>query len=148
MKTMQTLQEIFQSDPTIEAAIIQGMDWETTPDAQADNSKWAKFADVGLFNDANLPPFKKASDVPRGVKYPIRAMKKMNLKHGASVSISQVYEMQCFNIIFRNRFSFKPMSSPCSCRTASRIWRSLNQLRDAFSPSLDSKSAKTLKKHQ
>lgn len=94
---METLQQLFQSDLAIEGAIIDGVIWGNAGTVQADPSQWNKFADVGLFKDVNFPPFKKASEIQLGVKYPIRGMTKMVLKHGPSVSISQTNGIVSFS---------------------------------------------------
>lgn len=86
METLQTIQQMMEADPTIQAAIIDGMEWEGPASPQEEAAKWGRFSDVGLFKDSSLPPFKKASEIPLGVKYPIRAMEKLKLKHGQSVS--------------------------------------------------------------
>lgn len=87
MKTMETLTQMFQNDPTIDVALIEGMEWESIGITQHEASKWDKFSDVGLFKDANLPPLKKPTEIALGEKFPIRSIKKLTLKHGVSVII-------------------------------------------------------------
>ncbi len=94
---LQTIHEMMANDPSIEASIIDDFNWDqavvppaTVPAAPApqndESAKWEKFIDIGLFSSTNLPPFRKAKEISAGVKYPIRAMKKVFLKHGETVS--------------------------------------------------------------
>lgn len=82
---------MMNEDPSIEAAIIDDFDqWDgviTQQISETEASKWEKFGDVGLFKNIDLPPIKKASEVTIGVKFPLRSIKKLTLKHGASVSL-------------------------------------------------------------
>lgn len=96
MKNMQTIQEMMQNDPTIVDVIFDSMDtWEGAgPSHQQQNNQneaWEKFSDVGLLKDVNLPPIKKASEIDLGRKYPMRALKRITLKHGVSVRLFKYF---------------------------------------------------------
>lgn len=90
MKVLQTIQEMMQNDPTIVGALIDDMDtWEgagpSHEQQNIQNETWEQFSNVGLLKNDNLPPIKKASEVELGRKYPMRALKRITLKHGTSV---------------------------------------------------------------
>lgn len=98
MKVLQTVQEMMANDPALESIFNDGSNWEfspatpataaaTTPAPQiSEFGKWEQFSDIGLFSSTSFPPFRKAKDIQVGVKFPIRAMRKVTLKHGETAS--------------------------------------------------------------
>lgn len=105
MKVLQTLHEMMQNNPSIEESIIGDIDWTSSEVPQEDMTKWDKFHNTGLLKESSFPAFKKASELALGVKFPIRAMRKIDTKHG----LSMLVQSDDFSMLLPHRFRDLPI---------------------------------------